>query len=232
MFICSILYSQKNPGKNILSGKITDGKTGAALAGTSVYIPDLKLGVRANEDGSYSIPSLPAGKYLVEVSFVGFETIFETIDLTGAIQKNFALKETALEQEGVTVTGVSSATRIKQSPQPVSVMKRADLVGTSSTNIINTLVHIPGVTAVTTGPAISKPFIRGLGYNRVVTVNDGIRQEGQQWGDEHGIEIDDYSAQRIEVLKGPASLTYGSDALAGVVNIQTLLPAPSEPDPG
>ena len=227
LFICSILYSQKNPGKNILSGKITDQKTGAALAGTSIYIPDLKLGVRANEDGSYSIPSLPAGKYLVEVSFVGFETIFETIDLTGTIQKNFTLKESALEQEGVTVTGVSSATRIKQSPQPVSVMKRADLVGTSSTNIINTLVHIPGVTAVTTGPAISKPFIRGLGYNRVVTVNDGIRQEGQQWGDEHGIEIDDYSAQRIEVLKGPASLTYGSDALAGVVNIQTLLPAPS-----
>ena len=139
------ILTEKNHGKNILSGKITDEKTGAALAGTSIYIPDLKVGVRANEDGSYSTPSLPAGKYLVEVSFVGFETIFETIDLTGTIQKNFALKETALEQEGVTVTGVSSATRIKQSPQPVSVMKRADLIGISSTNIINTLVHIPGV---------------------------------------------------------------------------------------
>ena len=87
LFICSILYSQKNAGKNILSGKITDEKTGAALAGTSIYIPDLKVGVRANEDGSYSIPSLPAGKYLVEVSFIGFESIFETIDITGAFKK-------------------------------------------------------------------------------------------------------------------------------------------------
>lgn len=225
--VCGTAYPQKNLTRNILTGKVIDQKTGAPLTGATIYIPDLKIGVSANEDGNYTTPSLPTGKYLVEVSFVGFETIFETIDVTAPVEKNFALKESALEQEGVTVTGVSSATRIKQSPQPVSVMKRADLIGTSSTNIINTLVHIPGVTAVTTGPAISKPFIRGLGYNRVVTINDGIRQEGQQWGDEHGIEIDDYSAQRIEVLKGPASLTYGSDALAGVVNIQSLLPAPS-----
>src|SRR5690606_24105543 len=71
---------------------------------------------------------------------------------------------------------------------------------------------------------IAKPFIRGLGYNRVLVVHDGVRQEGQQWGDEHGIEIDDYSVQRVEVMKGPASLIYGSDALAGVINIQTLSP--------
>ena len=226
--ICAGAYPQKNLTRNILTGKIINEKANKPLAGASVYIPDLKIGAQATDDGSYKISSLPTGKYLVEVSFIGFETVFETIDLSGTVEKNFSLKETALEQEGVTITGVSSATRTKLSPQPVSVMKRAELISTSSTNIINALVHIPGVNAVTTGPAISKPFIRGLGYNRVITVNDGIRQEGQQWGDEHGVEIDDYSAQRIEVLKGPASLTYGSDALAGVVNIQSLLPAPSD----
>jgi len=225
--VCFIAYSQKNLTKNILTGKVTDEKTGVPLPGASIYIADLKTGARANEDGSYATSSLQPGKYLVEVSYVGHESIFETIALNGTVEKNFVLKETVLEQEGVTVTGVSTPTRIRQSPQPVSIMKRAELISTSSTNIINTLVHIPGVSAVTTGPAISKPFIRGLGYNRVVTVNDGIRQEGQQWGDEHGVEIDDYSAQRIEVLKGPASLTYGSDALAGVVNIQSLVPAPA-----
>jgi len=228
LVICITAYSQKTITKNTLTGKIINEKTAAPLAGASIFIPDLKIGAQATDDGSYKISSLPAGKYLVEVSFIGFESIFETIDLDGTIEKNFSLKESVLEQEGVTVTGVSTPTRIRQSAQPVSILKRAELVSTSSTNIINTLVHIPRVTAVTTGPAVSKPFIRGLGYNRVVTVNDGIRQEGQQWGDEHGIEIDDYSAQRIEVLKGPASLTYGSDALAGVVNIQSLLPAPSD----
>src|SRR4029079_5647385 len=132
----------------------------------------------------------------------------------------------AREQEGVTVTGVSTPTRLRQSPQPVAVMKRDELVRISSTNLTNSLGHIPGVNTLTTGPAISKPFIRGLGYNRVVTINDGVRQEGQQWGDEHGIEIDEYSVSRVEILKGPASLIYGSDAMAGVVNIISNVPVP------
>ena len=70
---------------------------------------------------------------------------------------------------------------------------------------------------ITTGGAISKPVIRGLGYNRVAVINDGIRQEGQQWGDEHGIEVDGQSVGSVEIQKGPASLMYGSDAMAGVI---------------
>jgi len=85
---------------------------------------------------------------------------------------------------------------------------------------------VPGVSQITTGPAISKPVIRGLSANRVVTLSNGVKQQGQQWGDEHGIEIDQYSAERIEILRGPASLMYGSDALGGVINILDALPAP------
>ncbi|MBS1575478.1 MAG: TonB-dependent receptor [Bacteroidetes bacterium] len=220
------IHSQGKPEKNVLSGKVTDAKTGTPLPGASIFIHDLKIGAIAHDDGSFKTSSIAPGKYLIEVSSVGFETIIESIDIEGNTEMNFAMQPAAREQEGVTVTGVSAPTRLRQSPQPVAIVKRDDLVKISSTNIINSLVHIPGVNTLTTGPAISKPFIRGLGYNRVVTINDGVRQEGQQWGDEHGIEIDDYSAQRVEVLKGPASLMYGSDALAGVINIQSLLPAP------
>ncbi len=78
---------------------------------------------------------------------------------------------------------------------------------------------MPGVSGITDGQSISKPVIRGLGYNRVVTVNDGVPQEGQQWGDEFGIEVDPNSVDRVEVLKGPASLAYGSDAISGVINL-------------
>src|SRR6266705_925861 len=80
---------------------------------------------------------------------------------------------------------------------------------------------------MSTGPNVSKPYIRGLGYNRVLALFDGVRQEGQQWGDEHGIEVDQFLVDHIEVVKGPASLMYGSDALAGVVN---LLPPPPLPE--
>ncbi|MBL4715973.1 MAG: TonB-dependent receptor, partial [Bacteroidia bacterium] len=82
----------------------------------------------------------------------------------------------------------------------------------------------PGISQITTGGAISKPVIRGLGYNRVVVLNNNIRQEGQQWGDEHGIEIDEFSVERVEIIKGPGSLMYGSDAMAGVINF--LAPKP------
>ncbi|MCG2616442.1 TonB-dependent receptor [Terrimonas sp. NA20] len=212
--------------KSLLSGRITEDGTGIPLVGATIRIHDINRDAVADAQGDYRTSSLPAGKYLVEVSYIGHQTIVEMVDINGATEKNFSLKDAVVEQEGVTVTGVSAATRLKQSPQPVAILKKAELMKISSSNIINSLTQIPGVNAVTTGPAISKPFIRGLGYNRVVVVNDGIRQEGQQWGDEHGIEIDDYSAQRVEVLKGPASLMYGSDALAGVINIQSLMPAP------
>ncbi|RYF95805.1 MAG: TonB-dependent receptor, partial [Chitinophagaceae bacterium] len=212
--------------KSLLTGKITQGDNNAPLAGATIRIHDVNRDAISDANGVYKTPSLPAGKYLVEVSYVGHESIVETVEINGTTEKNFALKDAVVEQEGVTVTGVSTATRSKQSPQPVAILKKAELMKISSSNIINALTHIPGVNALTTGPAISKPFIRGLGYNRVVVVNDGVRQEGQQWGDEHGIEIDDYSAQRVEVLKGPASLMYGSDGLAGVINIQSLLPVP------
>src|SRR5674536_98502 len=97
-----------------------------------------------------------------------------------------------------------------------------------NTNIIDAIAKLPGVSAVTTRPNLSKPCINGLGYNRVLTLFDGVRQEGQQWGDEHGVEVDENAVDHIEVVKGPASLTYGSDALAGVVNLLSAPPVPND----
>ncbi|HNK29357.1 MAG TPA: TonB-dependent receptor, partial [Ferruginibacter sp.] len=130
------------------------------------------------------------------------------------------------ENNAVVVTGVSGATQQRKVPFAVSVLRRQDFMQNTSTNIIESLTKIGGVSTLATGPAISKPVIRGLSYNRVLTINDGVRQEGQQWGDEHGIEIDEASVNKIEVLKGPASIIYGSDAMAGVVNIISNVPVP------
>ena len=126
----------------------------------------------------------------------------------------------------VTVTGLTGTTRANHSPAPISVIPPRVLQETSSANIIDAVAHQPGVAQITTGSGISKPVIRGLGYNRIVTVNDGIRQEGQQWGDEHGIEVDAQTVHSVEILKGPASLMYGSDAMAGVLVLheQPILP--------
>jgi iron complex outermembrane receptor protein len=209
--------------KGSLTGFVRDSK-GQPLYGAAVFVHDLRTGAVSDSLGQYRVASLPFGHYLVEVSFIGYGSVTESININGNVVHDFSLEEAVVEQQGVIVTGVATATKLKQATQPVTLLRRSDLLRTASTNIIDALAKEPGVSALTTGPAISKPVIRGLGYNRMVVISDGIRQEGQQWGDEHGIEIDEYSIQRAEILKGPASLMYGSDAMAGVINLVSNVP--------
>ncbi len=221
----SFMASYGQQKKANFSGKITDATTGLPLAGASVILVDAKFGTVTDNDGRFNFRNIPEGHLLLEISFTGYRSIIEHVDVTGTVEKDFALKSSVVENEAITVTAVGSATSIRKAPIPITRVNKELLLSTSSTNIIDALSHVPGVSQVTTGPAISKPVIRGLGYNRVVVINDGVRQEGQQWGDEHGIEIDENSVSRVEVVKGPASIIYGSDALAGVVNIITTAPA-------
>jgi iron complex outermembrane receptor protein len=212
--------------KGSLSGKVVEKSTGNPLAGTTVYIPDLKTGAITDTNGHYIINGLPSGTYLIEVRYIGFKTLTRNVHIENASVENFELSENIVEENEVVITGLSKATQIKRSPVPIISVKHDFITTNLSNNIIDAIATVPGVTAVTTGPNVSKPFIRGLGYNRILTLYDGIRQEGQQWGDEHGVEVDQYGIDRIEVIKGPASLSYGSDALAGVVNLIPYQPAP------
>ena len=209
-----------------LSGKVTDKKTGETLPGVTIYFPDLKTGGVTNMKGIYKIEGLPKSKVLVQVRFIGYKTIIDKIDLAITTTKNFALEQSVTELNEVVITGLSQAAEISRTPAPIVTMSPIELKEMPSTNIIDAIAKQPGVSAVTTGPNVSKPYIRGLGYNRVLTLYDGVREEGQQWGDEHGIEVDEYAIDRIEVVKGPSSLTYGSDALAGVVNLLPAQPVP------
>ncbi len=210
--------------KVTLTGKIMDAKTGELLPGASVYFADDKIWTSADVNGKYSLTNIPSGHHVIEISHAGYATLVEHIELNSDLEKDFKLSSVVVENQGVIVTGVSGATSIRKTPVPVTSIRKAALLQSSATNIIDALSHVPGVSQLSSGPAVSKPFIRGLGYNRVIVINEGVRQEGQQWGDEHGVEIDELSVGRVEVLKGPASLMYGSDALAGVINFITNTP--------
>lgn len=209
----------------VLRGRVVD-TAGNPLPGTIIELPDLHTGSAADAAGNYEIKDLPQGNYLVTVKLIGFGTQTKRVQLSANTTFNITLSETILEQQEVIVTGTSHATERRKSPTPIQSISLKALQENPSTNVIDAITKMPGINQLSTGPAISKPVIRGLGYNRIITLNDGIRQEGQQWGDEHGIEIDDYNVATIEVLKGPASLAYGSDGLAGVINIRSNEPMP------
>lgn len=217
MLVCIGVMAEPLKGGGSLSGKVTDKRSGEALVGVAIFFPGLQTGTVTDADGKYSIDNLPRRSVEVQVSYIGHKTIVTTIDVDSVSRKDFALEESDAQINEVVVTGLTGKSLAKDSPTPISVVSSAMLRSTASSNIIDALSLQPGVSQITTGGGISKPVIRGLGFNRVVVVNDGIRQEGNQWGAEHGVEIDPQSISSAEILKGPASLMYGSDAMAGVI---------------
>lgn len=208
-----------------LRGRVLDQR-GQPVPFANVGLPALQKGAAADENGRFTIPDLPIGVQQVQVSAVGYTAATQTVTLPLAQPLTVRLPSAESALAEVVVTGVSRSTEIRRSPVPIAAITGREIRLNANGNAIDAAVRgVPGLAAVTTGPNISKPFIRGLGYNRVLTLFNGLRQEGQQWGDEHGIEVDGYGLDRVEVVKGPASLLYGSDAVAGVVNLLPALPA-------
>ncbi len=210
-----------------LTGIVKDKARNEVLPGTILYFPDLKSCSISKPDGTFEINNLPHIKTLLQVRLLGYQTVIKTIDLSLHIPIVIEMEQSHMEANEVVITGVSKATEIKRNPIPMVSIDQKYLEQNTATNAIDAIIRVPGVNVLSTGPNVSKPYIRGLGFNRILTLFDGVRQEGQQWGDEHGIEVDQFLIDRIEVIKGPASLIYGSDALAGVVN---LIPANTVPE--
>ena len=210
--------------QNRISGNIRDEQTMEPLTGVSVYVNDLRKGAITDRDGNYSLENIKTGTYLFEISYIGYKKRVEKINISGNATHDFKLSESVSELSEVVVTAVSRSTELKLSPVIIKPIDFDELHQNSSTNLIDALKNVPGLHQITTGAGISKPVIRGLGYNRIISLYNGVRQEGQQWGDEHGLEIDEYSIDRVEIVKGPGSLMYGSDGIAGVLNF--LSPKP------
>ncbi len=225
VFLLLFMGSGFLSGQNLLSGYVKDKVTGETLPGATIYLPDLKSGTSSDEHGHYKLQDLPSSMVIIQVSYVGYKAEVLKVNPSQSHSLDVYLNPSPIEAREVVVTGNAITSENDRSSITITPINKDMLLTMPSTNIINSISTVPGVSEITTGGEISKPVIRGLGYNRIVTINEGIRQEGNQWGDEHGIEIDQFSADRIEILKGPASLIYGSDAMGGVINILEQTPA-------
>ena len=202
--------------QNTLSGTVTDLKN-QPIKGVSVYASELHKGTTTDENGKYTFSNLPNRNLKISFTFVGFATQNKTIN---SLQKEYTLdvnlEETIFEMDEVIV---STAFNKIQSQNVMKVehesIKNLQRKGTAT--LIEGLATIPGVSQVSTGTSIGKPVIRGLSGNRVLVYSQGVRIENQQFGDEHGLGLNDSGIESVEVIKGPASLLYGSDALGGVL---------------
>ena len=209
-------FSAMIQAQNSISGIVTDAKN-QPLNGVSVYAPEIHKGTTTDENGNYNFNAIPNGNIKLSFVFVGYSTQFKTVDFQQKENKlNIILEETVFQMDEVIV---STAFNKLQSQNVMKVehesMKSLQQKGTSS--LIEGLATIAGVAQVSTGTSIGKPVIRGLSGNRVLVYSQGVRMENQQFGDEHGLGLNDAGIESVEVIKGPASLLYGSDALGGVL---------------
>ncbi len=197
-----------------IKGIIKDKHTGQPIPGATIYLVNTSTGVTSDENGKYEIKNLCPGKYQIECRLIGYNTFEEILDLTVGHEENFNLSEQEIHLNEVEIT----AHRIDApSSQPINIITGKELFETRGQSLAQSLKNLAGVDVLQTGTTIAKPVIHGLHSNRVLIINNGVRQEGQQWGSEHAPEIDPFVATRLSVVKGAAGVRYGSDAIGGVI---------------
>jgi iron complex outermembrane recepter protein len=215
-----ITYSQ-----NKITGKILD-QGNLPLPGATIYIPDLNKGTISNSSGTYELANLPNGKIKIQFSFIGYTNHIETIDLKGETREiNITLYQSTIEAGEVVITGGYNATQHDNAVK-IDVLRLNPFTTKSTVNFSELLTRVPGVDMISKGSGVSKPVIRGLSMNDILVLNNGVRFENYQYSSHHPLGIDEFGIEEVEIIKGPASLLYGSDAIGGVINIIKEKPAP------
>jgi len=209
-----------------ISGRVTDAG-GQPIDQVTVRVIELRRTVRTGSDGKFTIAEVPRGTYTVSFAVIGYAPRVRKVTVgDAAATADMTLKASALELAAIQVSASAEATSPLNSPQPMVVASGENLMRLRPTNLGEALEDVAGVRNNSSGVAAGKPVIRGLTNNRVLVLDNGQRLEHNQWGDDHFSSVEPAASSRIEVIRGPASVLYGSDAIGGVINII----APDLPD--
>ncbi len=206
-----------------LSGRVLNSDA-QALAGAVIALPSEGRYAGSDAQGLFSIDGLAKGVYPLQISLFGYAPLLDTLRIEGDLSYEARLSVLALSLQEVVVTDHYDELRKKKESLSIETLNADYLRQHRSGSLMKTLDRLPGVSSIDIGAGLSKPVIRGLAFNRVAVVENNIKHEAQEWGADHGLEIDQYAVDRVEVIKGPASLMYGSDAIGGVVDMKSESP--------
>ena len=213
------LYGTLGADVGTLSGRVLD-EAGQPLPDVQIEVVEVHRHATTDSLGSYRITNLPSGSYIVSFALIGYRPEVRRAVLADQdVELTVTLRTSIVEIPTLQVTASPVATSALTSPQPLSVLGEEELRTGQRPTLGELVAVLPGVRNFSTGNGIGKPVIRGLSNNRVLVLADGQRLESGQWGDEHGNNTEVSDAERVEVIRGPASVLYGSDALGGVINI-------------
>ena len=212
--------------QRMVQGVVKDSLTGKTLSGVNVFIPELQKGTFTDEKGNYLLESLPRGKFQVQFSFIGYETAIRKISIIdNPITMKIRLGPAVIHaQEIVISAGHFSAQH--DNAVKIETINQGELEESGDVGLMKKLSAIPGVDVISKGTGITSPVIRGLSTSNILVLNSGVRMENYQFSENHPYQLDEFGLERVEVIKGAASLLYGSDATGGVMNFIREKPAP------
>lgn len=197
-----------------LSGKAVDEHNGEVLSYARIVISDLGKGAISDTNGYYEIRGLCPGTYAVTCTHIGCEPVSETIKLAKSTVHNFYPEHHA---DLIGTIQIEEKILDEVETRSETILTKKEMDAAKGQSLGDALKAVAGVTTLNTGNSIAKPVIHGLHSNRILIMNNGVRQEGQQWGNEHAPEIDPFIAEQLSVVKGANSVKYGPDAIAGVI---------------
>ena len=215
--LTSVLLAQ-----NTIKGTIIDAETQKPIQNALVYAFELNKSVVTDNNGSFTLVNNNNYNIKVEISADDYKT--QIITLSSLNVEIIKLNKNLIELQELIITGDSNKSREKVSVS-IETVKKIDLFQSGKISLADNLSKLPGISNVSNGVGISKPVIRGLSNTNIVFLNNGIKSENFQFSSSHPFISDEFSAKKIEVIKGPVSLIYGSDAVGGVINVIKENPA-------
>lgn len=190
------------------------------IEAASVIVTGSNNAAQSNEQGFFELKIQAGGEVAIHIDALGYFPVVTQLLVNNDLHRDFILKKNSVELREITVNADGQRTYQMKSSQNTVNVDKSYIEDNFSGSLMQSLEKLPGVRAMTIGSGQSKPAIRGLGFNRMVVAENSIKHEGQQWGEDHGLEIDQFSVDNIQILKGPSSLLYGGDAIGGVISLR------------
>lgn len=207
-----------------ITGKIAD-EAGNPLPGANIYIPKLQIGTSTDKEGKYLILDLRAGKYKLQFSYIGYETSLYDMEIYDKnVIVDIVLHQCSFQSQEVVISGGRPSTQHENAIK-IETINISSIQTSGTPSLMESIAQLPGVSMISKGSGVTTPVIRGLSTSNILVLNNGIRMENYQFSDNHPYLIDEFGLEKVEVIKGPASLLYGSDAIGGVMNFIKEKPA-------
>ncbi|MBA3665256.1 MAG: TonB-dependent receptor [Bacteroidetes bacterium] len=218
--ICAVfIVSVAGLAQVSVKGRVRSDSMNLYLQNVAVSLPELNLVTLSDSSGLFTFKNLPKGSFTILFKEPQFRSAILLIKLTDSLDMGTVVLKPGYTQINEVVVYGSNNSDFTKTANTIQQLTASEMRSSGAMNLSDGIAKLPGVSQLSTGSGISKPVIRGLFGNRIQTVLYGLRFDNQQWQDEHGLGLSDVGIDRVEIIKGPAALLYGSEAMGGVINI-------------